>query len=281
MNIVINADSASFPEGCQPLFGYLDVYLNVLISLGYPQAAPPFADLLRQLHGLTGRWLIVSPIHWQATHNDVLMCAAGSALSLEDRDGRQWFEALATYLAAENMTLYYHNAYTWLLRCDNYPPIVAVPVQALMNQSLSTHIQTLDDTLFWVRLMTETQLLFSAHPLNHSRVGLDPINGVWFWGAGELDLPIKSALIYYDPEYASVISLLSTEGRCYSSTQRIESDAILVVNQLDPDRMSHLQHQVQNHAVHWYWNNMAYISKPMHWLSRSLSGIRRLFKHDH
>ena len=141
------------------------------------------ADALRRLHGLEGDWLIVSPIYWEATHNDAMIMACGEMLDLSDEESRQWFAALAKFLVNDKVTLHYHDANTWLIQFDECPPINAKPVHSLLQQSMMQQLAALDPTLFWSRFLTENQMFFSEHPLNKARTGRYPVNGVWIWGS--------------------------------------------------------------------------------------------------
>lgn len=135
------------------------------------------ADQLRLSHGFEGRWLIVSPIYWQATHHDVVLMACGDELNCSDAQARELFAMFATFVEAEGMQAHYHDQYTWLLRCDHKPLITASSPYALLHQSMSSHIQRLDSTLYWQRFITEVQMLF-AQRMNHS----SKVNGIWIWG---------------------------------------------------------------------------------------------------
>ncbi len=132
-------------------------------------------------HRLDGDWLVISPIYWQATHNDAMIMAYGEALDLPDDESRRWFAALADFLKDDNVTLHYQDAHTWLIQFAQCPPIHSKPVHMLLQQPLMQHLKTLDPTLFWSRFITENQMFFSEHPLNKARIGRYPINGVWVW----------------------------------------------------------------------------------------------------
>jgi len=144
------------------------------------------AEQLRRYHKLEGRWLIVSPIHWQATHNDAMIIACNETLDLPDAESRLWFAALTEFLVHDKVKLHYHDAYTWLIQFEESPPINAKPVHRLLQQSMMQQLQALDSTLFWSRFITENQMFFSEHSLNKARAGRYPINGVWIWGDGDL-----------------------------------------------------------------------------------------------
>ncbi len=266
MYIVINANLDSVPEDSIPMTGQGNFYHNLLCSLGYPSSHPPVADLLRHYHDLQGQWLVVSPIHWQATHNDAMIVASDRELELSDSESRLWFAAFAEFIVPDKMNLHYYDAQTWLLQCDHLPPISAKPVHTLVQQSLTSQLLQLDDTLFWQRFITECQMFFSAHPLNKTRTAC-PINGLWFWGNGTLGEKAQKTLVS-DDSLHDLAALLSTRVRSYSSSESYTKDSVLLFQDINPEELHTLQSKLQKYTVHWYWNNLAYDSKPKGWLSR-------------
>lgn len=266
MDIVVNAAVDELPAGHASIPHQGNFYPTVLTRLGYPENSPPVADWLRRYHHLEGHWLIASPIHWQATHNDAMIIACGDMLQLSDVESRRWFSAFAELTAAENITIIYHDAHTWLLRCDDRPPITARPVHQLLHQSLMTELRALDETLFWQRFITESQMFFSSHSLNQSRLGSYSINGIWLWGNGELHAPGQRPLFGANEKLVQLAKLLSTNAHAFDWT--IIKNSVLLFDTLNKQDEHTLQQHFKKNNVHWYWNNMAYTSKPKTWLQR-------------
>jgi len=268
MDIIINATLDSVPQGLVPITSLGNFYHNILACLAYPSDFPPVADLLRQYHGLEGQWLIVSPIHWQATHNDAMIIAEGNELGLSETESHQWFDVFNEFVSPENMMLHYHDAHTWLLRCDGKPEVVAKPVHTLRHKSMMPELQCLDKTLFFQRFITETQMLLSAHPLNKSRTGLLPINGVWLWGGGKLHAPLSIPIVGHNQRLVRLAKLLSTHVYDEKTVPFLTKDSMLLFNDVGQLDHSDLHVQLQKKSARWYWNNLAYFSKPKSWLSR-------------
>lgn len=268
MDIVINADLAAKPEGSTPIPHQENYYHTILTCLDYGGEDLPVADLLRRYHGLDGMWLIASPIHWQATHNDAMIVASGDALQLSEGESRLWFAALAEFMARDHIQLHYHDACTWLLRCDGQPPIASRAVHTLRHQSLMPEIQQLDTTLFWPRVITEAQMLFNAHPLNKARTESYSINGIWIWGDGRLHAPVQKPVVCQNDHLVKLATLLSTHTSTYSSFASLSKNSVSLFSELTHDEHSMLQTRLQKETVRWYWNNIAYLSKPKNWLSR-------------
>jgi len=267
MDVIIDARLEVPPKDSSPLETLGNFYHNLLCCLRYPASYPPVAELLRRYHHLDeGTWLVVSPVYWHATHNDAMIAASGEDLRLGDDEAHLWFTAFAEFVAAENMTLYYHDAVTWLLQADTHPPITANPVHSIMQQSLMPHLRRLDTTFFWQRFITETQMFFSGHPLNKQR-GECPINGVWMWGNGGLQAPASRA-IFTDDGLLAVAKLVSTHVSPYQRSNSYSKDSIVLLPDMTADGLHDLQIKLQSFSVHWFWNNLAYASKPRSWLSR-------------
>lgn len=266
MNVVINSCLDKAPDDSQPLPYHGHYYQNILTCLGYPIFEPPVADLLRRLHDLDGTWLIVSPLHWLATHNDAMLVAAGDDLQLTDSEGKAWFDAFAEFVLGENMQAYYHDATTWLLRINKQPVPIAKPVHALLHQSMMPAFDTLDKTFYWQRFITENQMFLSGHRLNKLRQDRYPINGIWVWGSGLLQTPHHQTILLDDHETLPLAKLLSTSIILYESNQTYPSDALVLWHDLS--RLDELQATLNKQTVSWYWNNRAYLMKREHWLKR-------------
>lgn len=268
MKIIIPANAISIPEKSLKISHHGDYYLNLLGCLGYSTDKPPVAELLKQLHGLAHDWLVVSPIHWLATHNDVMIIASGKALELNDDEGRAWFAAFKALTAPWGFEVFYHNAYTWLIQPHQAPALCARPVSSLQHQSMMPALESLDKTLFWQRLLTETQLFFSAHPLNQHRSKQLPINGVWFWGGGHLDQHESDpAIVIQDESLTPLAQVLSKNIQLAVGERRYPKNTVFLAKNGENQALSSIN---LSQAHTWYWNNCAYRTKPISWLKRLL-----------
>ncbi len=257
MNIVVNALCSK-----NEIIG--NFYQNILACTGESVPCPPVADLLRRYHHLDGEWLIVSPIYWQATHNDAMIMACNDALALTDEESRRWFTALSEFLVNDPIKLYYHDAYTWLIQIKHAPPIHARPVHELLHQSMMQQLKSLDSSLFWSRFITENQMFFSQHALNKLRSGHNPINGVWVWGQGRLVDKRSHPLYCADHICYELATLVSTNVNHYTLGESIPNNATLLCQTFDKQHVT----RFEKTRVHWYWNNANYITKPKRWFDR-------------
>lgn len=257
MDVVINAELSEVPEGKVSNDTQGNFYHTILSCLGYPKDVPPVADLLRSYHGLEGEWLIASPIHWQATHNDAMIVACGNELHLSEEESYSLFEAFKAFVATDHINVHYHDAHTWLIQCEGKPPINAKPVHTIQHHSLMSELKTLDDSHFWQGFITENQMFFSANALNKERSSY-PINGLWLWGAGKLGARSDRPLIYADENLERLAKLLSTNVSAYEPSIVYAKNSIFLFNSAPPQ-------EFEKKTAHWHWNNTAYYSKPKRW----------------
>lgn len=254
MDIIIDSNSPPTVTQAQSLATQGNALLNFLTSLGYKEPALPLADLLKHLHQLKGKWVIVSPIHWEATHNDASIVACGEQLALDEQYSRRLFSLYAAFLAEEGIALHYHDPFTWLLCCDNKPSLHAKPVYQMLNQSLMPELAQLDTTLYWQKLFTETQMFFAQQQEDIT------VNGVWFWGGAPL-AEKKAIAVCVDEPYAEIAALLSSQVSIYQPSMLLKNYAIVLLKEAPST-------ECINIPTHWYWNNLAYTIKPTHYLTR-------------
>lgn len=264
MDVIVNAIKDDVPVGSEPLHGLGDYYANILVGLGYKSDHLPLAALLALYHQQPGHWLIATPIHWEATHNDAMIVAAGQALELTENESRRWFTEVAQFLHADHFQPVFHDAQTWLFNLDNKPKITSHSIQSVLHQSIMPLLNALDKTLYWQRLITELQMYLSTHPLNKERESKLAINGVWFWGEGELTIPHQRPFATDDETLLKLGSYISP----LTPSITLQKDHILVINDVKQIEFCHLDDKMRKNKIHWYWNNMAYSMPVGHWWSR-------------
>lgn len=258
MYVIINSDCDTLPEGVQPLVSEGSVLLNFLLCLGYDPADPPLADLLAKSCHLKGDWLILSPVHWQATHNDALIVATGKDLQLHEDEAKLWFDFCAEYFAGADMTLHYYDAQTWLLYDHQQHPLKAKPAHHLVNKSFMPELTQLDSTLFWQKFITESQMLFASQTNESS------INGLWPWGGAQLT-DQQTITICADEYFLPLAKICSSKVTRYSPSVKIKEQQILLLSDFSVLSEAH-QEELKKLSVHWYWNNAAYTRS--NWLTR-------------
>jgi hypothetical protein len=260
VDVVINSDCSTIPEQSKLLVSQSTALLNFLVSLGYNSIDPPLADVLRQANHLEGDWLILSPLSWQATHNDAMIVAMGKELQLSELESRYWFQLYFDYLAHENISLYYHDAETWLLHAENKPTINAKPVHQIVNHSLMPELAQLDSTMYWQKFFTECQMFFASHPNNSALIG------VWIWGGAQLGHK-KTIAVCADEQLFSSAQICSSNVTLYNPSIRLKQFPILLISTMDTLSKQH-QEELKKIPTRWYWNNSAYTCSDLNWFTR-------------
>lgn len=260
MNVVINSECRSTPEESVALCSQGKAFLNFLAILGYDPMNPPAADLLRQCNRLEGDWLVLSPVHWQATHNDAHIVATGQELQINKNESEHWYQLYADYLAHEDMTLFYHEADLWLLSINNKPLLNAKPIHHVVNKSLMPELKDLDSTLYWQKFITEGQMFFASQLENSM------INGVWLWGGGLLTNK-KSIKVCADENFLATAQILCSDVTLYHSSLSIKEFEIIILNDYDSLSEQHKE-EIKKIPVSWYWNNAAYTRGERNWFTR-------------
>jgi hypothetical protein len=267
MNIVVNSCIDKTPEGAISIHGQNDYYLNVLSCLDYDKSKPPIADLLRKIHGLEGDWLVVSPIYWQATHNDAMILAAGLGFGLSEEEGRKWFLELQKFVAGEDIKVHYHNPYTWLIQAKNHLTNNSCSLDSLLHKSLMPELEALDDSLYWQRFITESQMFLNNHILNKDKQGQYYINGFWVWGGGSIQSGNKKAIVAYDDEAQNLANILTSDKVCqYLESEKLSSKSVILCS--SADILLSLPRNIIKKEVYWYWNNFAYKIQPKNWFRK-------------
>jgi hypothetical protein len=258
MNIIINQECpVSEPHELRPhsLF-----YQNILHCLGYRDTYP-LADVLRQYKQLPGKWVVASPIHWQATHNDSTVLAYSNSLFKDEKESKKWFEHFRHF--AQEHEVCYLDKDLWLLRCDDLPSLSAKPVNQILHKSFLPEFQEIK-VAFWQCFITESQMYFSNLQENESRE--QKINGLWFWGGGEF---IKSTQpIVFPPQLRELAEVLSYNPQAYSEGLPKANQTLFILDKACPGDISNLEKQLAQYTTHWYWNNLDYQKKSSNWWRR-------------
>lgn len=249
MEVIINASRQAGTAQIESM-----AVARLLKAFDYTDDALPVAELLARYHGLSGVWTVLSPIHWEATHNDALMMSGGDA-------PRDLFDAFQSFLAEENMQLYYHDATTWLLQCDAHSLPHTKPLHAVLQQSMRPILKSLETEPFWLRFLTEAQMFLSGH--QHT------INGVWFWGESPCHAPDNKPLVIYgDDAWRAALQLISTDVSMYQPDMKCSKQSVCFMPVYDSGAVQSLAAELAQQHVCWSWNDIDNITKPKRFWTR-------------
>lgn len=157
MDVIINTESGCDSKEGKLLKSQGLAVLNLLACGGYDLVNPPVGNLLKSSHNLEGDWVVLTPMHWQASHNDAVIVALDKDLRVTDEEVKYWFDLYSAYLAEDGMPLYFYDKYTWLLRVDDKPPLNAKPIYQVLNKSLMPELSQLDETMYWQKFLLKVK----------------------------------------------------------------------------------------------------------------------------
>ncbi len=266
LNSTAHVDDTRYP---QKLFSQGSLAANLLASVGYSEHNVPLADLLCAYHQLEGDWVILNPVVWSATHNNVLITSCGFELEMDEHQLRGCFDKLAEYLATIGMTLYYHDACTWLLSTEHKAILQAKSTQYMLGQPLLSELNKIDETMYWQQFLTEIQLYFASNS------SFSPINGVWVWSSSVLDKQNNKKIVT-SSEYMALAHLCSNQVTELENEYSLKECDVLLLNDIS-DLSNKQVEQVEQINAHWYWNNTAYTVTHLPWFIR----LWRRYIHAH
>lgn len=266
MNIVIDAccekqqETGNVRHSNKALATEGNALLNLLTLLDYDKHSPPVADVLRRQMGLDGSWAVLTPVHWQATHNDAQILYAGKSLGLTAEQSKEYYDQYALFLAQEGINLQYYNEEYWLMSLEHQTQLNAKPVYQLINQSLALELVAIDRSTLWQKFITESQMFFSSLAKGSL------LNGVWAWGTGTI-VPPKSIKVCADEHCSKQIQCLVDEIVLYTPSIDLEGVHTVMISANTDLSPFHLEF-LKKRKVHWYWNDSAYTTQHHNRFSR-------------
>lgn len=270
MKFVVNDTVATLPSRAVVHTATRSFWTNALMALGFDAPYLPLAALLKQVHGLQGTWMLASPVHWVAGHNDAVISACGEMLLRHEGHARIWFAEISQFLAQDGISMVFHDANTWLVRVDDKPVWQAPDVHCMLDKSFSEVLSSMEKDAYWLRLLTELQMFCSHHPLN-TKSGELSVNGLWFWGAASLPAGLDKKIM----TDSLALQAIFPDSLVLSPAARFTGDLTVIIETLTPEYLRLLDNYNQKNTCLWYWNNTAYLRSPRFWWSR----LREHFTH--
>ncbi|MGL6030059.1 MAG: hypothetical protein ACRC0B_02970 [Legionella sp.] len=255
MDVVINSECIQLPKHSVALETQGCALLNYLTCLGYTHNQMPLAALLAQSRALDGDWVVLSPVFWQASHNNAVIVATGDSLELSEDESRYWFELFSKVFAVGGDRTYFYDAHTWLFSGANMPGLYARPAVQLINQPIMPELSQLGDSMYWPKMFTEGQMFFAAH------ADESIINGLWAWGGG--DIVLSSKRVVADESFLAIARLSAIDVIAYNPSISLQACDILLIDSIDV--LSNEHKKILSKAK-CYWRNRAYVNSS--WLTR-------------
>lgn len=117
-------------------------------------------------------WLLVSPVYFHTTHNDVLMIS-----DCADMDLSAYYDVFSSFVLADGWKVHAIHSHLWLI-APTFPPLESAPLFSIAHRSVKPFLDAFPKE--WLTWFTEIQMLFNGLPGN--------CNAVWVWGAGDYNV---------------------------------------------------------------------------------------------
>lgn len=138
-------------------------------------------------------WLRADPAYVMADAVTLRLLACGN-LGLSNGEVEAFARALRPLFAEAGFDFDAPHPQRWYLRCprDAALPTFSAPANAL-GDDLANHLPEGDNARRWRGLLNEVQIVLTQHPINAQRIrlGLPPLNSLWFWGGGMLPESVR------------------------------------------------------------------------------------------
>lgn len=191
----------------------LDMPLEALVCEQFRlQTTPdyPIAAISASLDGLDvgdAYWLRADSVHL-ALQPDCLSLAEPVPLSVERKHAALLIASLNKHFCQDGLVFFSGKSGAWYLRCDEIPQIKTSLPSLAMYKNIHQFLPLGDESLQWLALLNEVQMLLHEHPVNEERESAGEVvaNSVWFSGGGvmpqfkvfqhNLDLIIANGVFY-------------------------------------------------------------------------------------
>lgn len=112
-------------------------------------------------------------------------------LTLTKQEAKALIATLQPVFADYGMQLVADDNNRWSLLVDDRPDVSFYALPDIVGQPLDSQMPAGEEQGRWLQLLNACQMALFEHPVNQQReqAGRLPVNGLWFWGQGELSQP--------------------------------------------------------------------------------------------
>ncbi|TAN06406.1 MAG: phosphoglycerate mutase [Rhodanobacteraceae bacterium] len=161
--------------------------------------AVPLAALRHHCHAddaATGTWLCADPA-WVRSEATGARLMTWPLADLSAAEAAELAATLRPLFGDAGMPLTVDTPSAWCVRlADGAPAVPFTEPSRALGVAMLECLPTGEAGRPWRRLFTEAQVALHAHPVNATRVaaGKQPVNALWFWGAGPLPGGVSTGL---------------------------------------------------------------------------------------
>lgn len=197
-------------------------------------------------------WLRATPVHLQATHDDVTLAGAADDLTRDEADAL--VSTLAAHFAPDGLAFLAPCPDDWYVGSEGSPDLCTESLPVVIGQRLRAHLPRGDDAARWRRWQQEIEMLLHDHPVNVRREqeARTIVNGVWLQHGGRLPARDTSAQVTTWSDHPDLCALAHYIGRPAQSppediSQIMRNDDVAVI--VSTPRGATLDHIEQAYAT--------------------------------
>ncbi len=134
-----------------------------------------------------GVWLRADPILLYPDKTQ-LFCFSGHGLNIQTEEAKQLVLELNYYYQAEGWTFVMVTPERWYLQLPTLPQIQSYAIEKVAGKPIHDYLLQGADAKRWRVIDNEIQMILYQHSVNQRREqqGMAMINGIWFWGEGQV-----------------------------------------------------------------------------------------------
>ena len=186
-----------------------------LLGDAYSLAAPPpvaAITLCADEGRHPGAWLRADPVHLRVGQ-DAVALHHSAVLGVAQEEANALVAELQALFAGDGLEFHAPRPDRWYVRVPEGELPKTVPLDEALGRNIFGLLPRGSGRINWPSLITEAQMVLSAHPVNTRREsrGQPSINSVWFWGEGATPETVARpyALVYADEPFARGLGTLS------------------------------------------------------------------------
>lgn len=230
--------------------------------------------------------LKLTPISVEASHNNVVLVAYGEDLAMTSDEEQAIQQAISPLLEQDGFALMPNSKGGWLVIGNHQAK--TTPIFEVGSRPLTDCLPRGEDALYWHRLFSECQMAISSLSFNGQRAqqGLPEVNGVWFWGEGELPEVARTVQVITDDRRLQVWAdsepnMTLIDKACLDDVSLLTTGTptILFTSHLSSDSYNTLRQLNKNYDIAWYWRDNHYFqpakSTWLGWLKHHIKSFCR------
>lgn len=161
--------------------------------------ALPVAALRHHCHAddaAAGAWMCADPA-WVRSEATGARLMTWPLADLSAVEAAELAVALRPLFGDAGVPLVVDTPTAWCVRtAAGAPPVALTEPARALGAAMLDCLPAGDGGRMWRRLFNETQIALHAHPVNATRManGKQPVNALWFWGAGSLPDAVSTEL---------------------------------------------------------------------------------------